>query len=494
MDYQHFGLSAQPFSPMASPEGLFLGNAHREGLAALQWGLCEPSGFTLLVGEIGTGKTTLIRALLAGRPAGVRAAWVANPRLSFEEILEVLATQLELHPARFRRLDFLQALDALVVSLRREECVVLVFDEAQSLSDEILEDLRLLSNFQSAQRGRLQIILVGQLELMQRLARPELRQLDQRIGARCLLAPLKAGEVWRYVDHQLQRCGGDVRRLFTRSARKALNRYSGGIPRKINVLCHDALMCAYSKGSKKVRGAHLGAAARGYGDLVHAAQRHAQLPGAFKRTLQSNRLRLSAAVVSALALGLFALSAADLSHLPDFGAFGSLGPARSESKARLLTGGKGVPPGPQPLDDRAEKTKEVSLDPAFADPTTVTIAGGEAQGSESAGPVAKPVVHSSAQQDARRATKPPPALEVHNSPRILLSRASEPKLEVSTVMVNKGDTLSKIAARWLGSTKPEQIRSLLKANPGIVNANLIYPGQTLYFDRSEDGALSRVMP
>ena len=162
MYYEHFGLSGAPFEFNPSASVLFLSAGHREGLAALEWGLREPSGFTMLVGEIGAGKTTLIYSLLAARHQGVRSAWVANPRLSFNEMLRQILGQLGVsQPDTSDKLALLQAFDAQLASLGPDECVAVIIDEAQDLSDDALEDLRLLSNFQSLERRRWQIVLVG---------------------------------------------------------------------------------------------------------------------------------------------------------------------------------------------------------------------------------------------------------------------------------------------------------------------------------------------
>ncbi len=216
MYYERFGLSGAPFEFNPSASVLFMSAGHREGLAALEWGLREPSGFTMLVGEIGAGKTTLIYSLLAARHQGVRSAWVANPRLSFGEMLRQILGQLGVNqPDTSDKLALLQAFDAQLASLGPDECIAVIIDEAQDLSDDALEDLRLLSNFQSLERRRLQIVLVGQIELARRLSAPNMRQLNQRIGARALLPVLQGKEIYAYVEYRLRSRGGDIERLFT---------------------------------------------------------------------------------------------------------------------------------------------------------------------------------------------------------------------------------------------------------------------------------------
>src|SRR6202167_4153258 len=269
MYYEHFGLSGAPFEFNPSASVLFMSAGHREGLAALEGGLREPSGFTMLVGEIGAGKTTLIYSLLAARHQGVRSAWVANPRPSFTEMLRQILGQLGVSLAqKSDKLALLQAFDVQLASLGPDECIAVIIDEAQDLSDDALEDLRLLSNFQSLERRRLQIVLVGQIELARRLSAPQLRQLNQRIGARALLPVLQGKEIYDYVEYRLRARGGDIERLFTRGAIKELMHSSGGIPRRINVLCHNALMLAFAEGEESAAVQHVRDAAHDYDRLL----------------------------------------------------------------------------------------------------------------------------------------------------------------------------------------------------------------------------------
>jgi general secretion pathway protein A len=259
MYYEHFGLREAPFKFLPS-DTLFLGAAHREGLAALEWAFHEPSGLTLLVGEVGTGKTMLIHSLVARlKDDRVRIAQLSNPTISFEEMLSVVLQQLGIYPVGRGKLASLQALKTFMTDPASTDSVILIVDEAQGLSDEILEGLRLLSDSRPSQRHALQIILVGQLELVRRLNDPKLRALNQRIGARALLRPLQGLEIHQYVNCLL-RAHGARNDLFSLSALDQVACLSAGLPRKINNLCHNSLVHAFLERSSVVEPRHVRAA------------------------------------------------------------------------------------------------------------------------------------------------------------------------------------------------------------------------------------------
>ena len=274
MYYQHFGLNGPPFQFTPSPAMVYMSQTHREGMAALEWGLMhESSGFSLLAGESGTGKTTLIASLLSRQYQRLHLAYVTNPRLEFPDIMRLILTQLGIESAALSKAEMLDALGRFLANLRPAERVAIIFDEAQGLSDDALEELRLLSNYGRPGENQLQLILAGQPELLRRLMAPELRQFNERIGARTLLAPLDANESIEYIDYRLRSKGGTAARIFNRKALQHIVAAGAGIPRRINVLCHNAMLLAYAAGARQVSLKMAKEAIAEYQDLFNAALR-----------------------------------------------------------------------------------------------------------------------------------------------------------------------------------------------------------------------------
>lgn len=253
---EYYGFSEPPFSITPDPRFVFLSERHRDALAHLHYGITQGGGggFVQLTGEVGTGKTTLCRLLLEQLPETVRVALVLNPLLSPVELLETIAEELRLDLTGVRGslkglYDRLNAflIDAYAQGLR----VVVIIDEAQNLSKEALEQVRLLTNLETPTQKLLQMVLLGQPELRALLERPELRQLAQRITARYHLTPLDAEETEAYLRHRVA-VAGATRFPFTRLAVKRLHQHSGGVPRLINVIAERALLAGYARDEQPV--------------------------------------------------------------------------------------------------------------------------------------------------------------------------------------------------------------------------------------------------
>jgi general secretion pathway protein A len=250
-----FGLNEKPFSITPDPRYLFMSERHGEALAHLVYGVTESGGFIQLTGEVGTGKTTLVRTLLLNRmPDNADVAVVLNPQLSVLEFLATICEELHIDVAHNKGSIKAQT-DALNRHLLAAHAdgrrTILVVDEAQNLSPAVLEQVRLLTNLETAKQKLLQIILIGQPELRELLARNDLRQLAQRITGRYHLEPLTGEETARYMEHRLK-VAGALGEIFDVSAKKEVFRLSQGVPRVINVICDRALLGAYSLESRRI--------------------------------------------------------------------------------------------------------------------------------------------------------------------------------------------------------------------------------------------------
>ena len=250
---QYFGLSDSPFSIAPNPIFLYMSERHREALAHLLYGVQSQGGFILLTGEVGTGKTTVCRCLLEQLPEDVDVAFIINPKLSVDELLETICDEFHLvyekNASRKLLVDAIN--DFLLESHRQNRRTVLIIDEAQNLAVDVLEQLRLLTNLETNERKLLQIILLGQPELQQLLAKQELRQLSQRVTARFHLQALSRAEVAEYVYHRLE-VAGCKSELFPQAVINRIYRISEGIPRVINLICDRALLGAYSENKSQV--------------------------------------------------------------------------------------------------------------------------------------------------------------------------------------------------------------------------------------------------
>ena len=247
-----FGLQREPFSIAPDPHFLFMSEHHREALAHLLYGVGGGGGFVLLTGEIGAGKTTVCRCFLEQIPPQCTVAYIFNPQLTVPELLRTVCDEfgIELPPAEPGAGGVKAAVDALNAFLLRAHAAgrsaVLVIDEAQALAPAVLEQLRLLTNLETAERKLLQIMLIGQPELREMLARPDLEQLAQRVVARYHLGPLARDETASYIRHRLSVAGAQARLPFEPAALRRIHELTGGVPRRINLLADRALLGAYA--------------------------------------------------------------------------------------------------------------------------------------------------------------------------------------------------------------------------------------------------------
>jgi general secretion pathway protein A len=243
---EYYGLTEPPFDITPNPRFMFYSVKHREAFNHLLYGIRERKGFVQLTGEVGAGKTTLCRAMLEQLDGHYATALILNPVMSPNELMKAIAVEFGLPVNGLDRLDTLAVLNQfLLQQVEREQDTVLIIDEAQDLTDELLEQVRLLSNLETDNRKLLQIVLMGQPELRDRLNNPKLRQLRQRITVRYHLPPLSRFEVSQYIAHRLQVAGARGAPYFTQPALWRVYRYSQGIPRLLNAICDKALLAGY---------------------------------------------------------------------------------------------------------------------------------------------------------------------------------------------------------------------------------------------------------
>ncbi len=249
----YFGFRESPFSISPDPRFFYSNSVYLEAYASLRYGIEAKKGFVAIIGEVGTGKTTLLRKLMRQLKNTTHSVLVFNAAFTFDELLRVILADLALPVDGTDKLGMIEQLNRyLIEQFEKGHIVCVLIDEAQSLSDESLEGLRLLSNLETDRQKLLQIVLAGQPELDARLEQPNLRQLKQRIAIRCEICPLSHDEVEAYIKFRLNAAGHAGEVLFDPQAIQKIASYSKGIPRLINTLCDGALLLAYAASKKRV--------------------------------------------------------------------------------------------------------------------------------------------------------------------------------------------------------------------------------------------------
>lgn len=281
---EFYALKERPFSLLPDPDFLYLSPQHKLARAYLEYGVSQRVGFVVLTGEVGTGKTTLIKSLLKSRERNQRLGVLYQTSVSAEDLLEVLLKEFEVRGHYHSRTTRLAAFNQfLLTAYGRGEHVVLLVDEAQNLGPQALEELRLLSNLQTEKEHLLQVILVGQPGLRDRLRHPALRQLAQRVAVHYHLIPLNLQETKEYINFRLARAGGSG--IFTESALDKLYEYTKGVPRRLNAWCDLALVAGFAEGRQEIDGEFIDTVIAAQGGSLEGEERESPMPEGRDATL-----------------------------------------------------------------------------------------------------------------------------------------------------------------------------------------------------------------
>jgi general secretion pathway protein A len=248
-----YGFKEKPFEITPDPRFLYLSDNHKEGLAQLMYAVREKKGFTVITGEVGTGKTLLVQTLLSKLNGNIRTAYLFNPRLDSTDFIQYICEDLGLNGPKKSKGEYIAQLHHfLMACYANNENVVLIIDEAQNLDPELLEEVRLLTNLETPKKKLLQIILLGQPELNEILDDPQCRQLKQRVSLRYHIEPLKREETEEYIERRLKMAGAVNPYFFHPKAIDKIYKYTTGIPRLINIVCDNALLTGYADDQKMI--------------------------------------------------------------------------------------------------------------------------------------------------------------------------------------------------------------------------------------------------
>jgi general secretion pathway protein A len=462
----HFDLTAEPFNLTPDPAFLYLSPEHREALAAVQYGLVGGRGFITLIGEVGTGKTTLLYRMLGQRSPEIEAAYVSYTAQGFRDLLAAVLKDLKVEVAGTSKRELLDALNAHL--LRRSDegrSTALVIDEAQNLTDEAFEELRLLSNFETYSRKLVQIVLVGQPELQDRLRQPQLRQLRERVAVRAYINPLSRREMARCIAHRLAQAGGSAEALFEPRALRLIVRRAAGIPRRANILCHNAFLFAYGRNLRRVTAAVAREA---------IAEMDERRPGLLRRPAM-RRVRRLGGIRPWAAMGAAAACAAVLAAR-----FWPLAPP-PPSVAAALPAEVAVPPAALvvPVPPLPPPVEPIAVVPNGhpAPPAPAAVAE-EARPVPAAAPAA--AADAPAAAPAPAAPAPPP---LERKP--LATAPAEAEGPTFSVVVPPGAALWRLARDLYGERIRENggwerlLDRVLALNPQLKDANLILAGDSL---------------
>ncbi len=472
-----FGFSEKPFDITPDPKFLYLTPGHREALSALIYGIRERRGFIVLVGEVGTGKTTLLNALLTRLDQKTRVAFIFNTKATFNQMLNMALTDFGLaQPDRpLPKVEAVRRLNEFAIrQLARAGNVVLLVDEAQNLDRASMENLRLLSNLETRKHKLIQIVLSGQPELDQKLKQPELRQLAQRITIKRYVTPLREEETYNYLQHRLNVANYNGSPIFSRKAQQIIWEYSGGIPRKINMLCDNALLIGYATREKKIKTTAVEEVIRDLSCTPFPGSREEPITPTVEHAVQRSQKtsRPWFPRVAGLAAALFVLLAAGLLLGKLWLGEKETGPIRISTRIKADT------------TDRQDLTNPVPAQDMEADRSVTNE---------------KPTIHREItlsdildQKVRRKVTVPQNPLEpeIYGEEGKAQGLSEDTALssgdvktreaqQMNAVVVKTGDNLYRIITRAYGKYDRAILEAVLRENPEILSPDRITVGQTI---------------
>jgi len=434
---EHFGLKLKPFSITPDPKFLYMSPGHKEALSHLLYGIKEGSGFVVITGEVGTGKTTILNAFLLRLPPRMPKVVIKNPHLKPENLYYLLGEAIGM-PEDKRNQDCIHEFEE---KLKTTGGAVLIVDEAQGLSMEMLEEIRLLSNLETVHEKLVQIMLLGQQELNEKLNSPQLRQLKQRIGVKYHIPPLDSNETKDYIDHRLRVAGYEpmAEPLFTSSALGEIYRYSRGFPRLINIVCDNVLVTGYTEDAKQIS---INMVKKVVADLEKTYGKTSS-PAAGSLSSGST---MKAALAAGLGVLVLILAAAGWMALPRMG---------DSLTARWFShnNGTGSPPV-IPQDSTAHR--------ASGDISAQAL---PLRGSDTPAQDSRKVILQDRSGDATPPVPPSLAEPLANNTSSV------------TFTIGAGDTVAKLAAKHYGRVDTEILAAVRRANPSIPNVDLVFQGQ-----------------
>jgi general secretion pathway protein A len=437
-----FKFSGSPFENHLDQRFLFLGPDHQEVLAALLYFIETQKGLALVCGDAGTGKTMLLTSFLDRLPDTVQPIIIASPRVSPQDLLHYVATALAIDPAGKNVLELMDAVkNALAEFRRRERQVVLIIDEAHLLSDEALEEIRLLSNLESPREKLLQILLVGQYDLSHKLNRPEMQPLRQRLNVNRFLPHLTAAGTIQYIDHRLQQVGSSFASVLAEGTRGPIYKITRGVPRLINQLCDNALLISLAAGRRRVNRRTIRKAA-----AALQTDRLCTLPSPSRRP--SSRRWRSPAVLIPVGAGVAMVLLVAMAVTSGFW------PGRVQQLAASIVSAGQPAPGIKP------------------DPRPAAIPAPPASG-----PKPEPMI-----PPETKSTPPAPAPgQPAGASPATAALPDDPG--IGRVVTQAGETLSRIAARHYPGDKKWGLVAIMLQNPGVKNEDSLIAGEELYLPK-----------